>query len=84
MTEVHKIVEPPGVDPDHGIGMDEGDIREIITSLANSNKRVWIVKAGTGTGKSTYSPQAVDPPEGRLPARRSRADRRDRAARAST
>jgi HrpA-like RNA helicase len=65
LPEGHKIADTSGVDlGKFGFGMDEGHIRKILTSLANPNKRVLIVKAGTGTGKSTYMPyRLLDPPE---------------------
>ena len=48
-----------------GFGMDESHIREMLSYLENDDQRVLVVKAGTGTGKSTYMPyQFLDPPEG--------------------
>lgn len=48
-----------------GFGMDESHIQRILENLADPAKRVLVVKAGTGTGKSTYMPyRLLDPPEG--------------------
>jgi len=48
-----------------GFGMDESHIRRILESLSDPDRRVLIVKAGTGTGKSTYMPyRLLDPPDG--------------------
>ena len=48
-----------------GFGMDESHITTILESLADNTRRVMIVKAGTGTGKSTYMPyRLLDPPGG--------------------
>ena len=48
-----------------GFGMDESHIRRMLDSLSDQERRVLIVKAGTGTGKSTYMPyRLLDPPEG--------------------
>ena len=48
-----------------GFGMDESHIREMLSYLENDDQRVLVVKAGTGTGKSTYMPyRLLDPPEG--------------------
>jgi HrpA-like RNA helicase len=48
-----------------GFGMDESHIRRMLACLADLERRVLIVKAGTGTGKSTYMPyRLLDPPEG--------------------
>jgi HrpA-like RNA helicase len=48
-----------------GFGMDESHIRQILEFLSDPVQRVLIVKAGTGTGKSTYMPyRLLDPPDG--------------------
>jgi HrpA-like RNA helicase/uncharacterized protein YndB with AHSA1/START domain len=48
-----------------GFGMDESHIMEMLRHLASPRTRVLIVKAGTGTGKSTYMPyRLLDPPAG--------------------
>jgi HrpA-like RNA helicase len=45
--------------------MDETHITAMLDSLADQNRRVLVVKAGTGTGKSTYMPyKLLDPPAG--------------------
>ena len=66
LPNAHEIADTAGVDlGTFGFGMDEGHIRDILASLADPKKRVLIVKAGTGTGKSTYMPyRLLDPPEG--------------------
>lgn len=62
----HDVADTPPVDlGTFGFGMDESHIRVILESLADKTRRVMIVKAGTGTGKSTYMPyRLLDPPEG--------------------
>lgn len=60
---------PGGGDPvdlgKFGFGMDETHIRRMLDSLSQPDQRVLIVKAGTGTGKSTYMPyRLLDPPQG--------------------
>ena len=64
MPDAHKLTVA-SVDQDKfGFGMNELHIQEILTKLANPNTRVLVVKAGTGTGKSTYMPyRLLDPPE---------------------
>ena len=48
-----------------GFGMDESHILTMLSHLENDATRVLIVKAGTGTGKSTYMPyRLLDPPDG--------------------
>ena len=48
-----------------GFGMDDSHIREMLYYLENDDQRVLVVKAGTGTGKSTFMPyRLLDPPEG--------------------
>jgi predicted RNA-binding protein YlqC (UPF0109 family) len=60
------LPKPVGTDlGQFGFGMDESHIREMLGYLQNHDQRVLIVKAGTGTGKSTYMPyRLLDPPEG--------------------
>lgn len=66
LPEVHQVADTPGVDlGEFGFGMDESHIRAMLSSLADPQRRVLVVKAGTGTGKSTYMPyRLLDPPEG--------------------
>ena len=46
-------------------GMDDRHIRGMLRYLENDDQRVLVVKAGTGTGKSTFMPyRFLDPPEG--------------------
>jgi HrpA-like RNA helicase len=63
MPAAHRL-EVASVDQDQfGFGMNESHIREILENLANDQTRVLVVKAGTGTGKSTYMPyRLLDPP----------------------
>ena len=66
MPEAHK---PTAADPvdlgKFGFGMNEDDVRKILSYLQNPKTRVCVVKAGTGTGKSTYMPyRLLDPPDG--------------------
>jgi hypothetical protein len=65
LPDVHKIADTSGVDlGKFGFGMDESHIRKMLDSLADPERRVLIVKAGTGTGKSTYMPyRLLDPPD---------------------
>ena len=71
LPDVHEFADSSGVDlGQFGFGMDESHIRSMLNSLADPERRVLIVKAGTGTGKSTYMPyRLLDPPDGcfRLP-----------------
>ena len=66
LPDVHKIADTSGVDlGKFGFGMDASHIRKMLDSLADHERRVLIVKAGTGTGKSTYMPyRLLDPPDG--------------------
>ena len=66
LPEAHALSEDPPIDlGKFGFGMGERDIRSMLASLADPEKRVLIVKAGTGTGKSTYMPfRLLDPPDG--------------------
>ena len=44
-------------------GMGDDDVRDMLRLLANPQKRVLILKAGTGTGKSTFAPfRLMSPP----------------------
>ena len=46
-------------------GMKDSDILDMLRLLANPDKRVLILKAGTGTGKSTFAPlRLMSPPNG--------------------
>jgi HrpA-like RNA helicase len=65
MPEAHKVAPANRVDlGKFGFGMNEDDVRQILKYLANQDTRVCVVKAGTGTGKSTYMPyRLLDPPE---------------------
>ena len=46
-------------------GMEDKHIRRMLFYLENDDQRVLVVKAGTGTGKSTFMPyRLLDPPEG--------------------
>jgi ribosomal protein S1/HrpA-like RNA helicase len=48
-----------------GFGMNDDHIREMLDMLSDPDRRVLILKAGTGTGKSTFGPyRLMDPPEG--------------------
>ena len=66
LPTAHRTAHNAGVDLDSfGFGMDESHIREMLDSLADPDRRVLVVKAGTGTGKSTYMPyRLLDPPDG--------------------
>lgn len=47
-----------------GFGMNDDHIREMLDKLSDPKRRVLILKAGTGTGKSTFGPyRLMDPPE---------------------
>ncbi len=61
----HELVEGGTDLGEFGFGMDESHIREMLAYLEDPEQRVLVVKAGTGTGKSTYMPyRLLDPPEG--------------------
>jgi HrpA-like RNA helicase/predicted RNA-binding protein with RPS1 domain len=48
-----------------GFGMNDDHIREMLDKLSDPERRVLILKAGTGTGKSTFGPyRLMDPPQG--------------------
>jgi hypothetical protein len=66
LPPAHRVADTPGVDlGTFGFGMDETHITAMLDSLADQNRRVLVVKAGTGTGKSTYMPyKLLDPPAG--------------------
>lgn len=66
MPEAHGFADNEPVDlGKFGFGMDESHIKDILENLADPARRVLVVKAGTGTGKSTYMPyRLLDPPEG--------------------
>ncbi|MCX5558377.1 hypothetical protein [Streptomyces sp. NBC_00038] len=66
LPEAHTVADTAPVDLGaFGFGMDESHIRQMLDSLADPRRRVLVVKAGTGTGKSTYMPyRLLDPPEG--------------------
>lgn len=65
MPGAHEITSDPIDLGQFGFGMQESNIMEMLGYLANPETRVLIVKAGTGTGKSTYMPyRLLDPPEG--------------------
>ncbi len=66
LPEAHAVAANERVDLGaFGFGMDEGHIRTMLEKLSDPRRRVLIVKAGTGTGKSTYMPyRLLDPPEG--------------------
>lgn len=65
MPEAHKIAVADPVNlGKFGFGMNEDDVRQILQYLANPDTRICVVKAGTGTGKSTYMPyRLLDPPD---------------------
>jgi HrpA-like RNA helicase/predicted RNA-binding protein YlqC (UPF0109 family) len=65
MPGAHEITSDPVDLGQFRFGMEESDIMEMLGYLANPETRVLIVKAGTGTGKSTYMPyRLLDPPAG--------------------
>lgn len=66
MPDAHKMAPSGPVDlGKFGFGMNENDVLEILGYLKNSSSRICVVKAGTGTGKSTYMPyRLLDPPAG--------------------
>jgi predicted RNA-binding protein with RPS1 domain len=66
LPEAHRVADTPPVDLGaFGFGMDETHIRAMLESLSDPERRVLVVKAGTGTGKSTYMPyRLLDPPDG--------------------
>ena len=65
MPAAHVMAKPNPVDFDKfGFGMDVSHVQQILTVLANPDTRICVVKAGTGTGKSTYMPyRLLDPPD---------------------
>ncbi len=61
----HELVEGGADLGTFGFGMNETHIRTMLAFLEDPEQRVLVVKAGTGTGKSTYMPyRLLDPPEG--------------------
>lgn len=61
----HRAVPKAPEIPFSKFGMNDVDIREIFRKLSNEDKRVLILKAGTGTGKSTFAPyRLLCPPDG--------------------
>lgn len=65
MPAKHGLIEGTADLGDFGFGMDESHIRDMLDFLENPEQRVLVVKAGTGTGKSTYMPyRLLDPPAG--------------------
>ena len=66
MPDAHKMAPSDPVDHGKfGFGMNKDDVLEILRCLANKDTRICVVKAGTGTGKSTYMPyRLLDPPAG--------------------
>lgn len=65
LPPAHEVADTPAVDlGSFGFGMNEDHIRAMLDSLADPARRVLVVKAGTGTGKSTYMPyKLLDPPD---------------------
>jgi HrpA-like RNA helicase len=65
MPGPHELADRQPVDfAKFGFGMNERHIQEILGHLANPRTRICVVKAGTGTGKSTYMPyRLLDPPD---------------------
>lgn len=62
LPTVHELVEASYNLENVRVGMTDEDIVEMIDLLRD--KRVLILKAGTGTGKSTFAPyRLMDPPE---------------------
>jgi HrpA-like RNA helicase len=56
MPEVHKSVTKEVDLAPFKFGMDDNHIRQMLDKLKNPEKRVLILRAGTGTGKSTFGP----------------------------
>jgi HrpA-like RNA helicase len=65
MPAAHQMAASERVDlGKFGFGMTEDNVRTILDCLAHPDTRICVVKAGTGTGKSTYMPyRLLDPPD---------------------
>ena len=65
LPKAHDLREEPVTEPRTKFGMSDDDVERIIQSITEGDKRVAVVKAGTGTGKSTFMPfRLAFPPEG--------------------
>ncbi|MBF6621604.1 MAG: hypothetical protein ITG02_15410 [Patulibacter sp.] len=65
LPTVHRPVPKAAPIPFSKFGMTDDHVREIYKKMANPQKRVLILKAGTGTGKSTFFPfRLLSPPDG--------------------
>jgi HrpA-like RNA helicase len=65
LPDLHKPVPKAADIPFAKFGMTDDQVREIYRRMSNPDKRVLILRAGTGTGKSTFFPfRLLCPPEG--------------------
>ena len=65
LPDLHKPLPKSAEIPFAHFGMKDDDVHEIYRKMSNPDKRVLILKAGTGTGKSTFFPfRLLCPPEG--------------------
>jgi len=63
LPEVHVPVFKTVNLAERKFGMTDDHIRTMLEKLSNPNKRILILKAGTGTGKSTFAPfRLMSPP----------------------
>lgn len=65
LPDLHKPLPKAASVPFANFGMKDDQVRDIYRKLSNPDKRVLILKAGTGTGKSTFFPfRLLCPPDG--------------------
>ncbi|MBM7804189.1 HrpA-like RNA helicase [Geodermatophilus bullaregiensis] len=65
LPDVHTPIPKEPRIPFSKFGMKDHHVREIFQKMTDPNKRVLVLKAGTGTGKSTFGPfRLLVPPEG--------------------
>ena len=65
LPDVHTPIAKTPMIPFSKFGMKDHHVRQIFDKLSSPEKRVLVLKAGTGTGKSTFGPfRFLVPPDG--------------------
>jgi HrpA-like RNA helicase len=65
LPDLHEPREKLATTPFSKFGMTDEQVRKIYVKMSNPDKRVLVLKAGTGTGKSTFFPfRLLCPPDG--------------------